>query len=34
MIALTLLFAGLLLLAVRSFKRRERMNARGEVLLA
>jgi len=34
MIALTVLLAGLLLLAVRSFKRRERMNARGEVLAA
>jgi hypothetical protein len=34
MIVLTLLFAGLLLLAVRSFKRRERMNARGEMLAA
>jgi ABC-type transport system substrate-binding protein len=34
MILLTLLFAGLLLLALRSFKRRERMNARGEVLVA
>ena len=34
MIALTLLAAGLLLLAARSFKRRERTNARGEVLVA
>ena len=34
MIVLTVLFAGLLLLAVRSFKRRERMNARGEILAA
>ena len=34
MILLTLLFAGLLMLALRSFKRRERMNARGEVLVA
>ena len=34
MIVLTLLVAGLLLIAVRSFKRRERMNARGEVIAA
>jgi ABC-type transport system substrate-binding protein len=34
MIVLTLVFAGLLLLALRSFKRRERMNARGEILAA
>lgn len=34
MIALTLALVGLLLLAARSFKRRERMNARGEVLAA
>ena len=34
MMALTVVFAGLLLLAVRSFKRRERMNARGEILAA
>lgn len=34
MILLTLALVGLLLLAVRSFKRRERMNARGEVLAA
>jgi ABC-type transport system substrate-binding protein len=32
MIALTVACAALLLLALRSFKRRERMNARGEVL--
>jgi len=34
MILLTLVFAGLLLVALRSFKRRERMNARGQVLPA
>jgi ABC-type transport system substrate-binding protein len=34
MVVLTLAFAGLLLLAVQSFKRRERMNARGELLPA
>ena len=34
MVLLTLAFAGLLLVAVRSFKRRERMNARGEILAA
>ena len=34
LVLLTLAFAGLLLVAVRSFKRRERMNARGEVLVA
>ena len=32
MVLLTLAFAGLLMLALRSFKRRERMNARGEIL--
>ena len=34
MVLLTLALVGLLLLAARSFKRRERMNARGEVLAA
>ena len=34
MVVLTLAFAGLLLVAVQSFKRRERMNARGELLPA
>jgi hypothetical protein len=34
MILLTLAAVGLLLLAAHSFKRRERMNARGEVLAA
>ena len=34
MVVLTLAFAGLLLVAVQSFKRRERMNARGELLAA
>ena len=34
LILLILVFAGLLLLAARSFKRRERMNARGEILVA
>ena len=33
-VLLTLAFSGLLLVAVRSFKRRERMNARGEILAA
>jgi ABC-type transport system substrate-binding protein len=32
MVLLTVAFAGLLLVAARSFKRRERMNARGEIL--
>ncbi|MCK9686484.1 ABC transporter substrate-binding protein [Scleromatobacter humisilvae] len=34
MVVLTLAFAGLLLLAVQSFRRRERLNARGELLPA
>jgi len=34
MIVLTLVFAGLLWLAVHAFRRRERMNARGELLAA
>ena len=34
MILLTVAFAGLLLLAVHSFKRRERLNARGELIAA
>jgi ABC-type transport system substrate-binding protein len=34
LVLLTLAFAGLLLVAARSFKRRERMNAHGEILVA
>jgi ABC-type oligopeptide transport system substrate-binding subunit len=34
MVVLTLAFAGLLLVAVQAFRRRERMNARGELLPA